>query len=385
MRVALVSSDTSPQSGAARCLLRLAVGLKQRGDEPVLLLSDMTGIAVDARQSGIEVHSTRAGRPHLRRGWRGVAAWAVNFPLGTVALAWQLRRLRVNIVHANEFIELQAGVAAKLARLPCVYHVRWPLGTSLVERCVARLVMALSVGLIFVSSATRDLFLRAAGSRRTSRMWVIHDPGPELTEPGPGVREEVRREFGVPADSPLVLQVSKLIPHKGQHLFLEAAALVANSVRNVHFIMAGGEVPGHEAYAREIAALASQEPLRGKVTLAGYREDVSRLMAAADIVVHTPTIAESFPGVTLEAMAAGRAIIAARIGGMPEQIEHGVTGILVKPGRADELAQAMLRLLGDPESRARLGATAQGAYPSRFGRGQHAATVAKVYLQFARR
>jgi glycosyltransferase involved in cell wall biosynthesis len=381
MRVALVSSDTSFQSGSARCLLRLALGLKDLGHEPVLLVTDTSAITQEAIQRGIEVHPTHARRPRLRRGWRGVLEWAVNFPGSTAALAGQLRRLHVGIVHANEFIELQAGLAARLACLPCIYHVRWPLGTSIVERCVARLVMVLSRGAVFVSRATRDLFLQAAGGTAGRPTWVIDDPGPEIAQAPADVRDDVRREFAFAADSLVVLNVSKLIPHKGQAIFLKAAAAVAPVIPEARFLVVGGEVPGHEAYARELGAAASQEPLRAKATLAGQRSDVPRLMAAADIVVHAPTIPESFPGVILEAMAAGRPIIASDIGGIPEQIENGITGVLVEANNVGALARAMLQLLGDAGLRARLGATAEDAYRLRFGAGQHARAVAEAYEQ----
>jgi len=380
IRAALVSSDTSLQSGAAHCLLRLAIGLRDLGHEPVLLLSDLTGIAVGAKQAGIEVYRMRARRPALRRGWRGVAEWVINFPGSTVALARQLHHLRVSVVHANEFIELQAGVAARLMRLPCVYHVRWLLGTSLAERCVARLVTMLSGGLIFVSEGSRGAFDRAAGVTRGGKpAWVIDDPGPGHVETDPRARDEVRMEFGLPAESLLVLQVCKLTPDKGQDTFLEAAARVVSRMPEAAFVIAGGETPGHEQYASHLAALASQEPLRGKVVLAGFRGDIPRLMGAADLVVHCPSRTEAFAGAVVEAMATGRAVVGVDMGGIADRVENEVTGILVRPGDVEELAQAILRVLGDADLRMRLGAAARRKYESRYSAAEHAAAVSGVY------
>jgi glycosyltransferase involved in cell wall biosynthesis len=144
-----------------------------------------------------------------------------------------------------------------------------------------------------------------------------------------------------------VLAVGRLrAPKDFRTLVRAVAALGPHACR----VLVAGEGPDRPLLAAEIDALG----LRGRVVLAGERHDVARLLAYAHVFV-LPSRSEGHPVSVLEAMAAGVPVVASRVGGIPEQVADGETGLLVEPGDVDGLAAALRRLAADPALRRRLG------------------------------
>src|SRR2546427_757027 len=170
---------------------------------------------------------------------------------------------------------------------------------------------------------------------------------------GPGT---ARLEFGIVDEVPLVVIASRLQPWKGVHVFLDSAALVVRQYPEARFMIVGGTLFGlGKDYAAELRRKVDRLGLVHSVVFTGHRADVRRFFAAADIVVHSSIEPDPFPTVLLEAMMCGKPVIASNAGGPREIVDSGVTGLLVPPGDAEHLAQAILTLLGDPERRLRMG------------------------------
>jgi glycosyltransferase involved in cell wall biosynthesis len=173
-------------------------------------------------------------------------------------------------------------------------------------------------------------------------------------------REETRREFGIGEQETVAAIFGRLEPWKGQHVFLRAAAQAAAHAPGSRFLVVGGALFGlHPGYSESLRQLATQLGMNGKIQFLGHRQDVFRLMAATDIVVHASTEPEPWGLVVAEAMATGRAVIAAAAGGPQEMIRDGVNGILSPPANERALAAALVALLNDPEQRERLGRMAR--------------------------
>jgi glycosyltransferase involved in cell wall biosynthesis len=160
----------------------------------------------------------------------------------------------------------------------------------------------------------------------------------------------LRRELDLDDDVAVVAAVARLHPEKGlEYLFRALPALLAATGGRLRLLVAG-DGPFREVYEREVAALGVQAVVR----FLGFRTDVTRIFAASDVVV-LPSVAEAFGLVLAEAMAMQRAVVATRVGGIPEIVEDGVTGILVPAASPGALADAILSLLHDPARRMRLG------------------------------
>jgi glycosyltransferase involved in cell wall biosynthesis len=378
--VLYTSSDASPQSGAFRCLLDMAHDAGRQGYRSIVVLPGR------GRPSSFAGHDATyelaLPRPKRGRSAVGYVRDVVGTALAAVRVARIIRRERVDVVHANEILDVYAGLAARLAGVPCIWHVRadmssWPRALQAV---LPRLVGALATRIVCVSaSVRREVFDRHGVSG--DRIAVIHDAAPD-----PDVFNErvdgrpVREELGIGADDLLVVLVSKLVEPKGHEVLVRAVPEVLRTFPRARFAIVGGEVEGehHRRYAERLYRLPRELGVEHAVTFLGYRADVASAMAAADVVVHCPTHADPFPGVILQAMALGRAVIAADIGGAREQIVHE-TGILAAPSDPLALATSIVELLKDADRRTTLGHAAAARVRSEFGAERFVERLLSVY------
>jgi len=161
-----------------------------------------------------------------------------------------------------------------------------------------------------------------------------------------------RRELGFPLDKKIVCSVAMLIPEKGIKNLIQAAALLVHklNIDNLMVVLVG------EGYLRnELEQQVDDLKLSNHVFFIGRRSDVQTIIAAADIVVVPSLWEEAFGLIIAEAMACARPVVASNIGGIPELVDDGITGKLVKPGDSSELAQAICSLFIDLAGRECMG------------------------------
>jgi glycosyltransferase involved in cell wall biosynthesis len=378
------SADASPQSGAFRCLLDMGIEIQNWGFRSVLVLPQKPA---DSASPADSLLTYVVPLPRPRRGL-SIVQYAADL-LETVRSASRLvriiRREHVAVVHINEILDIYAGIAARVARVPVVWHIRadmssWP---SPLQALLPRVVGALAAQIVVVSASVRDEVFRRHGVA-TSKVRVIHDPGPDPSEFHPDVDGSgVRRGLAVPPDASLIVLVSKLVEPKGHEVLLRAAPRVLGSFPNARFAIVGGDVDGahHRRYADRLRRLPQELGIGSAVTFTGFRSDIPQIMAAADVVVHCATHPDPFPGVVLQGMAVGKPVVASDIGGSREQITDGVTGVLVPMADAGALSEAICSLLADPEKRASLGRSAANHVRSTFTSERFHRELSDVYAR----
>ncbi len=197
----------------------------------------------------------------------------------------------------------------------------------------------------------------AAVSRLRSRVRVkLLYPGVPLPEVSLAAAQQRRAELGAGRDEVLFGVFGRLQRWKGQDVFVEAAAQVAQRLEQARFVIVGGSVFGLEPdFDAELRARIGHLGLEPRFVLTGFRSDIPELMAACDVLCHTSRVSEPFGMVIVEAMAQGRPVIATEGGGPSEIIEDGIEGRLVPPGSPEHLARAMGELGRDPSLRRRMG------------------------------
>jgi glycosyltransferase involved in cell wall biosynthesis len=381
--VLYTSADASPQSGAFRSLLYMAKGAGEKGIRS-LLVTSVEDRDTTVRLAGDNLPLIFLQLPRAKR----------NQPLGyylrylqqnasaILQLSRIIRREEVDVVHANEILDLYAALAAKLAGVPCVWHVRASFAAgSLSYRLIPRIAYLFATRIVTVShSVRRDLFYRHRPD--SAKIRVLHNPGPDPAEFHPSLDGGMVREaLNLDASQPLVVLVAKLIEHKGHETFIRSVPAVVERFPAAKFAVVGGELPGahHQAYAKRLRSLPGQLGVEGSVIFTGFRSDVPGIMAAADVVVHSATYRDPFPGVVLQGMATGKPVIATNLGGTSEQLEDGVSGVLIEPGDPALLAQKVIELLSNDERRLSLGQAAARRIQEQFTAERFFAELMAIY------
>lgn len=197
---------------------------------------------------------------------------------------------------------------------------------------------------------------------------------------------EFRQRFDVRPEQPLIGIFGAVVPIKGHQFFLEAAAEVARKLPDARFAIVGGTTDAFEHMGAlvELNAHIRRLGLEQRIIQTGFLADGARFMPDFDLIVlpsvFTPTQAgEGFGMVLIEAMSHEVAVIATRCGAPPEIITHEQDGLLVPPKDGPALAEAMLRLLNDPDLRRRLAAAGLATVRQRFDSAQTAAALDALY------
>lgn len=357
-KVLCTTADASPQSGAFRSLLRTSRGLGAYGYQPILALHRDAADTILLSDEGHK-RTFFFDLPRARRGQS--IAYYCDYLVNNLRAAYEVsrvvRREEVSVVHVNEVFDVYAALAARIAGVPCVWHVRTDLESFPFRPLLARLISSLANRVITVSRSTRRQVFEIPGVS-TEKVSVIYNPAPDRTRFHPQVDgARIRKEFDLGPGTFLVLMVAKLVECKGHKTLIRAIPDVLSSFPNTVFMVVGGELDGvhHREYARELKALPAQVGVDRNVCFAGFRRDVPQIMAASDVVVHCSVNPDPFPGVVLQGMSIGVPVIASNLGGAKEQIENQVSGILVEPGDPSTLAEALCSLLQSQEKRSMLG------------------------------
>jgi glycosyltransferase involved in cell wall biosynthesis len=292
-----------------------------------------------------------------------------------------LRRERADLVHTNSLYSLYGAWAAHRARLPHVWHVREipdaprPLRNLLCARVLCR-----SARVVPMTQAVGQMFDHLGP--RPGQMVAIPD-GIDLDRFHPRVRgDRIRQALGLDPGVPLVGFVARLDPWKGADVFVRAAAAVAIRRPDARFLVCGGELAGYEGYAASVKQLSVDLGLRNRMAFTGWNyrlADIPEVMAAIDVLVHTSVRPEPFGLVLVEAMGTAKPVVAARGGGVPEVVEHGVTGLLARPGDGRDVADAIVELLDDRAAAARMGSAGRARAERLFEVGAYARRIQDLY------
>ena len=299
----------------------------------------------DARALGVESHVIDAGRFRnvLRRAAaiRRIAALARDRG-ADLCFGWMVAG------------QVTAGLAALVARLPCVWY---QVGTPRPD-WLDRIATALPARGILVLSRAGEAAQRRVWPPRAIRLvypGIAFDAFDRVRGMSPA---DLRTKLGLPATGPLVGIVGRLQRWKGVHVFIDAIAIVRRERPDVHAVVVGGPHETEPRYGDELRARSLSCGVADAVTFAGFQRNAADWMQAMDVVVHASDN-EPFGIVVIEAMALGKPVVAGAAGGPSEIVTDGTNGLLAPWGDANALASAILRYLSDPDLGARLGAAAR--------------------------
>lgn len=387
----LVTPPLSPRLRVLRVITRLNIGgpalqailLTERLDPSRFDTMLVTGEPGPAEGDMLNLRPT-ALRPVLRRGLRREISPLAD-ARALVDLVRIVRSFRPHIVHTHMAkAGLLGRTAARLGGAPIVVHtfhgnvLRGYFDSPRIRVFLAleRALGRLSTRIVAISPRQKEE-IRRLDIAREPRLVEIPlgvDLAPFLDSP----RGELRRELGIRNDEPLVGIVGRLVPIKAIDVFIEAMALIGRSNSQARFVIVGdGEL------RLPLESLARARGLDGRLRFLGWRGDLRRVYGDLDVVVLTSDN-EGTPVSVLEALAAGRPVVATAVGGVPDVIGANERGVLVPPRDPHSVARAVADLLARPAEAARLGHAGRSYVYPVYDIGTLVDRMERLYTDLAR-
>jgi glycosyltransferase involved in cell wall biosynthesis len=345
--VILSVHNTADIYGASRSLLRMLRRLTKDGHEVHVVLPGRGPLVNLLLEHGINVHRYEPlaviDRNQLRS-FRGAIAFALNFQRSVFWLAALMLRQGFDVVHTNSAVIPAPALAAKFTGRRHVWHIReffsdFPSLWKLYQWYVG----LLSAQIVANSLATREQF----SARLRKKCSVIYNG---LDEDSGVIDRENAQRFRASLGNPkwLIGVVGRIKwVRKGQEVLVKAAALLANEFPDTRYVVVGSCAPGNEDHLVRLHELIHEKGLKERFIFAGELEDLRDIYAAFDLTVVPSMMPEPFGCVVVESMAVGTPVVGTRIGGIPEQIVDGTTGLLFEPGDEVGLARALSKLMSD--------------------------------------
>lgn len=352
--------------GGEYALYALLSNINRNLFEPVVFYGTENEIIKKMRSDGVELvqvklHEkiTSVFRDEIKNDFATYLSYAYHVVVSIICIARLLRKYRADILHPHDNLsKIIGGLAAKIAGIKVVVHCHDLLGDRRIERILLHYQRIFMNRIIAVSEGVRRTFILNGKALR--KVVTIYN-GIDLGKYSGAKDTELKGRLGISNDKVVVGIVAMFDVCKG-HLYLFGALEhlpVKERDRFVCLVIGDGrERPNLEKIVKE-------KGLEQQVKFLGYRTDVPKLLGAIDILI-IPSVQESFGIVALEAMAMKVPVIVTRVGGLPEIVEEGVTGLIVPPADVDALSRAILGMLYDRKRREKMGEAGRARVAEKF-------------------
>jgi glycosyltransferase involved in cell wall biosynthesis len=348
--------------GGQRSLLDLVRKLDKTKFNPMVICPSEGSLVKEFRKLNVDVRIVEM--KSLRR------LNLISFCKSISQLKKIIKDERMDLVHANgSRAAVYAGIAAKILKIPLIWHVRIMDSDGLLDRFLA----GISNNIIAVSHAVNRRF--SWMKNRESKVKTIYN-GIDLKEFNPSLdRQDIRIEFGLKPDAFLVGTVGRLDWYKGYPYLLKAARKVVDNISQCHFLIVGdGEK------RKELEDLINKLNLNDNVIFAGRRNDIPEILASLDLFVLS-SVSEGLGRSIIEAMAMQKAVVATNVGGIPEVVNHNVSGILVPAKNIDALAEAIIDLIKNKDKAFKMGIVGREIAEAKFNLSFNIEKTQNLYLK----
>ena len=361
-RVLLLHGITSI-GGAERDLLAIIKAL--HGFDPVVVCPDKEPLVSLVRDIGVPVICINMPP------WRKVKALPLILPA-----MYRLFRIlvshRINLLHINDLWWAPIGLAAsRLAGIPCITHVR----ADYTPRHIRNYRLPACQVCVPVSKAV-GRSLEGAGVD-SSRIRLVYS-GIDLSQIAENQDvASIRIRYKIAPDRVVIGSVGNLLAVKGYEYLIRAVAHIKTAMPSVLCLIVGG---GDRPYAKTLYALVRELGVRDNVIFTGFCDDVYPLLSVMDVFV-LASVSEGFGIALLEAMAVSKPVVATSVGGIPEIVIHGQTGLLVKPNDSLALARTISHLLANREQAIAMGKCGRERVETYFSIKSEIAKLEDLYAE----
>lgn len=345
--------SSSATSGAERHVYSLSRHLKERNHSVEVVCPQGGWLSEELRAANIPVHETDM----KGSGWFRTTGYLLN----------RIRSGKIDLVHSHLTRATYFGAISGLMRgVPAIATVHVANHDQVYKRMARQ-----RNRLIAVSNYVRGML---HGRGISDRFIETVYNGTDFHDYTQASSTEVKQELGIGQDKRVIGLIGRVCREKGHLLMIQAMRQISAEYADAHLMFVGRIEPTFDA---EIQSAVDAAGVRNRLTMTGVRHDVPRLLDACDFTT-MPSHQETFGIAAIEAMARGRAVVASRVGGLPEVVRHGQTGLLVDL-RPDELAEAVSYLLENEEERREMGAYGRTIVEQKFTLRHMADQLESVY------
>jgi len=359
-RFTILHTEWSEGWGGQEMRILSELKIHQRmGHRLYLLCPPGTRLGREAAALGIRVFSRK-----IRQPWD---LWSIR------KIKHLVRELGVEVLHTHSSVDSWAGgLAGRWAKVPVLVRTRHI--SVRVRRPWLNRIYYLPDAIITTGEHIRRELLQT--HKILAERIVSIPTGADVGRFHPGPPDlELKKRMGLPIDSPVITLVAVLRAQKRHELVIAAAAEVIKVFPQARFIFVG-EGPGRNRVEQEI----KNAQLESHILMTGYREDIPAILSFTDLGIIS-SVAEGIPQFLFQIMAMGKPVIATEVGGIPEIVTSGVTGVLIPPEDPAALAKALVQVLGDPGSARRLGEEGRRLVEKEYTVEKMAEKVYRVYQQ----
>ncbi|GGF27672.1 glycosyltransferase family 4 protein [Echinicola rosea] len=375
----LVLHSSSDLYGASRSLIRSVVGLKEKGYSPIVALSSEGPLSDAIRKEGIEVKIIRLGI--IRRkyfNFSGLINRAKYLYRASSALLALVNERNIKLIYTNTTAVWIGAWVAKKKNIKHIWHVREIIETPIwFKNFIERYITYTGDLALCVSQAVIENMKPNVPSYMMKLVYngINYLPFKEATY-------DLKDELGIPQDTILIGMIARVHFWKGQSYFLDVAKALAHRHDHLHFVMVGDAFEGYEYLYDEIKDKVKANGLTDKVSNLGYRTDIPNIMSGLDIFMLPSILPDPLPTTVLEAMAAGKPVVATAHGGATEMVLDGETGYLVPWDEAENASLAFDTLITDPSRRLAMGQAGQERVIEHFSIDAYVENMGKVFREF---
>jgi glycosyltransferase involved in cell wall biosynthesis len=282
-----------------------------------------------------------------------------------------LKQNKINLIHTDSPRgTVYATLAAIGLKIPLIMHVRVSAPEPYVYEA---LLFYISKRIVAVSVAAAQRFKRI--SRRWKNKVEIVYNAVDTNAFSPKLRSSALRDALAGDGNIIVGMVGQIVPLKGQEIFIDSIDKVLRSVHNARFVIIGD---GEKDLVDRLRQRVAEKGVASNVRIMSFRKDMPAVMANLDILVNASSM-EGLSRVIIEAMASATAIIATAVGGNPESVIDGVSGVLVPHGNPDILAEAIIDLSLDTTKRIEMGRNGRERAVHQFDIQKHVSEIQILY------
>jgi L-malate glycosyltransferase len=292
-----------------------------------------------------------------------------------------IRSEKFDVVHLNTLTPFckYAGIASFLRNVPVVWVVREnPLISR--SRRLAFWLKLVSSKIVFVDRDTKEKLLHG---QKSAKVRVIPN-GVDINYFVPAQSDFLFKRFHIEPDTKLIGYIGLITKRKGLEYLIKSLYDIKKQYSKVKLVIIGWYTPNDSVYFSGIKTLIKELSLEDDIHFTGVLSDIREALNSIDVVV-LPSLEERCSRTLLESMSCAKAVVATRVGGTPEIIQDGTTGILVDPENAHQIEQAILKLLEDKALCERLGRNGRMHIENHFGISKNMDAMRELYLSLGKK